>query len=218
MTTKPKAKKFRIRRSESAARQEAGATEGVSRPPQDAQAARPASGPSTTAAETPHVRDTAARPPRATAQTRPPRNVESTGATRPAPGASDAPQSQTTPETTQPSPPQTRTGEVASAAQVSGETDIEKIRQEGLTGRQLRMARRMAQKHGLAPTSDFDAVRLLRKKGIDPFQRANMLELVVGNNGETSEKEPQVPARANAVDPATTGGVKLPQTVGRKNR
>lgn len=52
------------------------------------------------------------------------------------------------------------------------------IKKEGLTGRQLRMARRVAQKHGLAPKSDFDAIRLLRLKGIDPFQRATMLELV----------------------------------------
>ncbi|MBK1634739.1 capsule biosynthesis protein [Rhodovulum adriaticum] len=60
----------------------------------------------------------------------------------------------------------------------SADQDIDAIRREGLTGRQLRMARRIAQKHGLAPTSDYDAVRLLRAKGIDPFQRANMLELV----------------------------------------
>ena len=40
--------------------------------------------------------------------------------------------------------------------------ELDAIRREGLTGRQLRMARRVAQKHGLAPTSDFDAVRLLR--------------------------------------------------------
>ncbi len=70
-------------------------------------------------------------------------------------------------------------GEVMNAGEVSVEAEIAEIRREGLTGRQLRMARRVAQKHGLAPTSDFDAVRLLRKQGIDPFQRSNMLELVV---------------------------------------
>ena len=59
-------------------------------------------------------------------------------------------------------------------------TTIDAIRREGLTGRQLRMARRLAQKHDLPATSDFDAVRLLREKGIDPFARAAMLELVVG--------------------------------------
>ncbi|PKP73146.1 MAG: capsule biosynthesis protein, partial [Alphaproteobacteria bacterium HGW-Alphaproteobacteria-6] len=44
------------------------------------------------------------------------------------------------------------------------------IRAEGLTGRQLRMARRVAQKHGLRARDEFEAVRLLRRKGIDPFQ------------------------------------------------
>ena len=88
-----------------------------------------------------------------------------------------------------------------SAAQVAGETDIEAIRQEGLTGRQLRMARRVAQKHGLAPTSDFDAVRLLRARGIDPFQRTNMLELV----------KPAEDGAGGA--PAAADRVQLPQTV-----
>ena len=49
-------------------------------------------------------------------------------------------------------------------------TEVDGIRREGLTGRQLRLARRLAQKHGLPATSDFDAVRLLRKAGIDPMQ------------------------------------------------
>ncbi len=81
---------------------------------------------------------------------------------------------------------QVHTGEVSSAAEVSTETGIEAIRREGLTGRQLRMARRVAQRNGLAPTSDFDAVRLLREQGIDPFQRSNMLELVVPGTGGSS--------------------------------
>lgn len=55
---------------------------------------------------------------------------------------------------------------------------LDDIRHEGLTGRQLRMARRVAHKQGLAATSDYDAVRLLREAGIDPFKRSNMLELV----------------------------------------
>ncbi|MEL6206528.1 MAG: capsule biosynthesis protein, partial [Pseudomonadota bacterium] len=51
--------------------------------------------------------------------------------------------------------PQVAHGEISSAAEVDSETQIAAIRREGLTGRQLRMARRVAQKHGLAPTSDF---------------------------------------------------------------
>jgi len=79
---------------------------------------------------------------------------------------------------------------------------MDAIRQEGLTGRQLRMARRVAQKHNLPATSDFDAVRLLREKGIDPFKRANMLELVVPQNKAQPDNTP-----------AAGQNVQLPQTI-----
>lgn len=109
----------------------------------------------------------------------------------------------TAPAQEPPAPPQdvtpTQPGAPTQPSAADAETEIASIRQEGLTGRQLRMARRVAQKHGLSPISDFDAVRQLRKKGIDPFQRMNMLELVV------DEK--------NA--PAATAPVQLPQTVGK---
>lgn len=78
----------------------------------------------------------------------------------------------------------------------SPEQDIAQIRQEGLTGRQLRMARRLAQKHNLAATSDYDAVRLLRQQGLDPFRRSNMLDSVAPEGGP----------------PAPMGGAQLPQT------
>ncbi|MEM9496366.1 MAG: capsule biosynthesis protein [Pseudomonadota bacterium] len=81
-------------------------------------------------------------------------------------------------------------------------SDIDAIRKEGLTGRQLRMARRLAQKQGLAPTSDFDAVRMLRDRGIDPFQRSNIVELVSASNGKTEDQ-----------DAETTTRIQLPQTV-----
>ncbi len=90
----------------------------------------------------------------------------------------------------------------------SAPQDIDAIRREGLTGRQLRLARRLAQKHGLPATSDFDAVRLLRKAGIDPLQRSTVLELVASN-----EEEPEAgPSRALTVSPPGDG-VKLPQTI-----
>ena len=76
--------------------------------------------------------------------------------------------------------------------------EIEAIRDEGLSGRQLRTARRIAQRHGLTPVSDYDAVRQLRAAGIDPFQRANMLELVINDGVSTL--------------PATTRPAGLPQT------
>ncbi|MDE0590509.1 capsule biosynthesis protein [Halocynthiibacter sp. C4] len=68
------------------------------------------------------------------------------------------------------------------------EAALAAIREEGLTGRQLRTARRVAQKHGLTPISDFDAVRMLREQGIDPFKRSNMLDIVgpTGGNNQTN--------------------------------
>lgn len=106
-------------------------------------------------------------------------------------------------------------GDVDSPATVAGETDIDAIRQEGLTGRQLRMARRVAQKNGLAVTSDFDAVRQLRQKGIDPFQRGNVLELVTPNDKQTKTAANQMQI-ATAKVPAEQAKVQLPQTTTRK--
>jgi capsular polysaccharide transport system permease protein len=167
MTTKPRAKKFRIRRGGGAA---SGAP--AVRPPdqgvdQDAKQVRPQR------VQPEHPADQA--------------------------GADEA---QT---------PQARAGEVTSARVASAETDIDTIRREGLTGRQLRMARRVAQKHNLPATSDFDAVRLLRKAGIDPFQRSNMLELVVPQGGAEPHEGGAPDAFAGAK--GGKGKVQLPQTV-----
>jgi len=97
-------------------------------------------------------------------------------------------------------------GDVSDAREVATEGSIDDIRKEGLTGRQLRMARRVAQKHGLAPTSDFDAIRLLRAKGIDPFQRANVLELVPAEGQQPTQKQVQLPQTV------PTGQANLPST------
>ncbi|SCZ53109.1 capsular polysaccharide transport system permease protein [Epibacterium ulvae] len=94
----------------------------------------------------------------------------------------------------------------------SMDTDIEVIKREGLTGRQLRMARRLAQKHGLSATSDFDAVRLLRTKGIDPFKHANMLELVVPKNTAQPEGNPEAPAAVQLPQTLPTAKSSLPST------
>ena len=94
------------------------------------------------------------------------------------------------------------------------ETSIAAIKAEGLTGRQLRVARRVAQKHGLPAQSDYEAVKLLREKGIDPFQKGAMLELVVPEKeGEKAKARPgaqlptkietaQVPAEPKQYDEA----------------
>jgi len=52
------------------------------------------------------------------------------------------------------------------------------IAAEGLTGRMLRRARMIAQKHGFEIRSDYDALLQLRRAGIDPFSRASLLEVV----------------------------------------
>ncbi len=69
--------------------------------------------------------------------------------------------------------------------------------EETLTPRQLRIARRVANKHGLSPESDMDAVRMLREKGIDPFQNTNLAEIAVGSK--------------RAAPQASGGDIKLPQ-------
>lgn len=83
----------------------------------------------------------------------------------------------------------------------AADQEIASIRAEGLTGRQLRMARRIAQKHGLAPSSDFDAVRLLRQRGIDPFARGGKLELVI----DDGVRQPSGLDGAGAEAPAAPG-------------
>ncbi|SEQ64565.1 capsular polysaccharide transport system permease protein [Loktanella sp. DSM 29012] len=95
--------------------------------------------------------------------------------------------------------------------------DIDAIRREGLTGRQLRMARRVAQKQGLAVTSDFDAVRQLRLAGIDPFQRSTVLELVAPDQQggqQSGGANPQTggPQTLGAIKPVPQDRVQLPQT------
>ncbi|WP_170331868.1 capsule biosynthesis protein [Ruegeria arenilitoris] len=92
----------------------------------------------------------------------------------------------------------TQPSEAANTAQPA--TDIDAIKREGLTGRQLRVARRLAQKNGLAATSDYDAVRLLRQKGIDPFERANLLDLAAEKKGSEEQAKDKIT-------------IQLPQTV-----
>jgi capsular polysaccharide transport system permease protein len=86
--------------------------------------------------------------------------------------------------------------------------DLDAIRREGLTGRQLRLARRMAQKYGLPATSDFDAVRLLRQAGLDPFRANPVVEIVAAED----EGPAQLPGRTGTTMPVPADP-KLPQTV-----
>lgn len=95
----------------------------------------------------------------------------------------------------------------AAADAESPAAEIDAIRREGLTGRQLRLARRVAQLHGLPATSDFDAVRLLRKAKIDPFQQSNLLELVIPRN-DAAFADSEGETGLQAIDAS-----RLPQTV-----
>ncbi|MDR0809518.1 MAG: capsule biosynthesis protein [Gemmobacter sp.] len=109
-------------------------------------------------------------------------------------------------------PPPENSAPARTVAATTGQSsaDLEAIRREGLTGRQLRLARRLAQKHNLPATSDFDAVRLLRQAGLDPFQRTNLLDLLHGAGSRDADKSgpPALTTGAPGSD-----GVQLPQTV-----
>jgi capsular polysaccharide transport system permease protein len=101
---------------------------------------------------------------------------------------------------------------IDSGALVTAEQDMDQIRREGLTGRQLRMARRVAQKNGLAVTSDFDAVRQLRALGIDPFKPSNILELVTSTAirpADQGNPPDDMPRTIMTME----GRIQLPQTV-----
>jgi capsular polysaccharide transport system permease protein len=217
MTTKPKARKFRIKRSvpSSAAAPNAAASAAAAEQrqtaPRTAIGPRPVPTPATGAGPS-GVGATALAQRAASRGAIPPRE-EPRSDTRnlPAerPGTADA---DAGPNRPAPADETVREGEVSSAREVSAEQDMDAIRREGLTGRQLRMARRVAQKHGLAPTSDFDAVRLLRAKGIDPFERSNMLELVVPQGGGAARADggsTNLPARVGG----DQGRIQLPQTL-----
>jgi capsular polysaccharide transport system permease protein len=80
-------------------------------------------------------------------------------------------------------------------------TDIDAIRREALSGQQLRMARRVARKHGLSPGSDLDAVRLLRLRGIDPFVQNPIRALVARGDDDAGGRGAVALPRT---EPATT--------------
>ena len=181
MTMKPKVSKFRIRRG---AANTAGDIE-------DRPAETGGSG-----------ADAAAADPRpaAGAETAPDRDSSAHAVARGESGETRAPNPG-------PSRAESDDGDAQTRARAAG-TSIDDIRQEGLTGQQLRMARRVAQKHGLAPTSDLDAVRLLRVRGIDPFRRSTMIELVKGKAADSAESRDREPRDR----------VQLPQTVPEPDR
>ncbi|MEZ5886878.1 MAG: capsule biosynthesis protein [Paracoccaceae bacterium] len=98
-----------------------------------------------------------------------------------------------------------------SAAPADAEAALAAIRGEGLSARQLRLARRIALRHGIEATSDEEAVFLLRRKGIDPFQRENILGLVEESAEASARPGGEIERQAGkAIVPA--GPMKLPST------
>ncbi|EBA13441.1 capsule polysaccharide transporter [Roseobacter sp. CCS2] len=104
--------------------------------------------------------------------------------------------------------PEAASDAVEAAKEPSHAEQIAAISKEGLTGRQLRMARRVAMKNGFEASSDYDAVRQLRAAGIDPFQRSSVLELVKPEGA----KVPGRRGRIQLPDTQRDDGISLPST------
>ncbi|MGO4854363.1 capsule biosynthesis protein [Phaeovulum sp. W22_SRMD_FR3] len=94
--------------------------------------------------------------------------------------------------------------------ELTSDEEIAAIRAEGLTGRQLRMARRVAQRHGIDATSDFEAVKLLRRRGIDPFDRNQVLQIGQADDDDAPAQTGTAIARMDGKGADTR--VQLPQT------
>ncbi len=227
MTTRPKGKKFRIRRGygqhanavDTHVSPVAGAADEVAPPANAAQSAAPAPA---RAEDAPAAQGQAApgQPPaegagpgpqaaaRADAEPgsgRAPGAASTTAAAAAPPSTPDAPLSDAaraslseTGDAAAPRPRPSLDGPNAEAAAA-----IAAIKAEGLTGRQLRMARRTAMKHGISSTSDYDAIRQLRARGIDPFAKSNMLELIVSD--EAAAQAERAEAQAQNAQRAPSG-------------
>ncbi|WP_417243483.1 capsule biosynthesis protein [Celeribacter sp.] len=222
MTTKPKVQKYRVRRGPRTAAQSAAAQAGhqaaAAQVSEDSEAVQDR-------VRQLHAANTPANAAPEAANTAPLQGdaLFDNGATDdgfgdgPFPGSAAAEKPRTTRRTARPhggvaselgKDATARTGDVTPADEMTVDAEIDAIRREGLTGRQLRMARRVASKHGLAPTSDFDAIRLLRKQGIDPFQKGTVLDLVETN--ATTDGGAGLPARRDPQLPKTVDQPPLP--------
>ena len=172
MTTRPKGRKFRIRKGfgsteDPAPNDPSGAVDDTDAAPQGQEAAA-------TETSTPSETHDAPPPPQESGELREPEGEEP--------------------------PAQTPTALPTASARNPEKPEIEAVKAEGLTGRQLRMARRTALKHGISAASDYDAVHQLRNRGIDPFARSNMLELIVTED-EKASGQAKVPAPRPGTEP-----------------
>ena len=169
MTTRPKARRFRLRLNDALS---------LRKP-----------GPSEAEAEAGGVQDPAPARPRT------PEPVADTGQAYPSPrpAAARAP--------AVPAPPAAASHGADVELSPTAEAELEQLRAEGLTGRQLRLAMRVAQRHGIKATSGIEAVRLLRQRGIDPFGQAALMDMI------------RNPANATGRELATIGAPQLPKAI-----
>lgn len=84
-----------------------------------------------------------------------------------------------------------------------GDADLAAVRAEGLTARQLRLARRVALRNGINAESDEAAVVLLRRKGINPFRHELSEDLVIGTDLTVATEGGAAPARPKQTLPST---------------
>jgi capsular polysaccharide transport system permease protein len=196
MTIKPSAQKFRIRRPGDGAGPAAGAA-----PPRAPDPPAPAQAP----AEMPAARqpDFAPGPRRDDGFGDAPFPTAAAAAPRQEPPRPDAPRAEALP----PAAPRAEAPRPPAAADGPAP--------EEMTARQLRIARRLALRHGLKPRSDAEAVHMLRRLGIDPLERRHLLALVAPEQVQArapglpqTVPQPQLPAapkapqKAPAPDPA----------------
>jgi capsular polysaccharide transport system permease protein len=113
--------------------------------------------------------------PRAAKAPQPPRALPPTGKAPPASAAGAAPD------------------EVLAPRELSAAAERAAIRDEGLSARQLRMARRVAQRHGIEVEDEYEAVRRLRARGIDPFRPSGILDLVPVEGAPAGDAPAQLP-------------------------
>lgn len=73
--------------------------------------------------------------------------------------------------------------------------EVEAVRAERLTPRQLRVANRLAVAQGITAASDEEAVALLRRRGIDPLHRSALTRIVAEEGKRaTATPSPQAPS------------------------
>ncbi|MCV6585095.1 MAG: capsule biosynthesis protein [Marinibacterium sp.] len=85
------------------------------------------------------------------------------------------------------------------------------------TPRQLRLARRIADKMDLGATSDLDAAERLKARGIDPFRQTATLALVVDRPEHPQDGAPPapVPVAAKPPEPALSPAERREQEIGQ---